>query len=65
MSDHQKELDKARRLVAHRELQFLRATAVRSKGGRSWVRARARKLADARAYLARLEARDPASGDAA
>lgn len=53
----QTELEQARRLLAHRELQMLRAAGVRSRGGRSWVRARGKKLAETQALVARLEAR--------
>jgi hypothetical protein len=51
------DLDRARRLLAHRELQFLRATAARTTGGRAWVRERARKVQEARALVERLERR--------
>ena len=54
MSD---ELDRARRLVAHREMQLLRASAARFPGRGRYARERGKKLAEARAYLARLEAR--------
>lgn len=50
-------LDEARRLLAHRELQLLRASAARTPRGRAWVKARGRKLAEAQALVKRLEAR--------
>jgi hypothetical protein len=51
------EVEKLRRLVAHRELQLIRAGSVKSKGGRGWVTQRARKLAEAKAALERAEKR--------
>lgn len=56
------DLDRARRLLAHRELQLLRASSVRTRGGRAWVRTRGRKLAEARALVARLEQQSVADG---
>lgn len=52
----QSEVERLRALVIHRELQLLRATAVRTPGGRGWVRERSRKLDKAKAALARAEA---------
>lgn len=49
------EIERLRRLVAHRELQLLRATAVRTRGGIGWVRERRRKLDEAERALKRAE----------